>query len=165
MKTALSHKRMWPVLTIGLLGLGPMMVPGVAAAQQSEDETSLDEVQAEFSEAFSAVGGYTADQRDAALAEMEATLQRLDEQIDETEARVRREWSEMSEATRERTSDALSALRERRNRLSESYGALSQGTASAWDDLMAGVRSGWTDLEAAWDEAAVAMSDSTETEE
>ncbi len=165
MKDTLSHKCMRPVLAAGLLGFAVITVPATGLAQQTGEETTLDDVQGEFSEAFAAIGGFTADQRDAALAEMDATLQRLDDQIDETEARVREEWADMSEATRERTSAALSAMRERRNRLSESYGALSQGTATAWGDLMAGVRSGWADLETAWDDAAAAMSDRTETGE
>jgi chromosome segregation ATPase len=163
MKETLANKRMSVVLTVGLIGAALIAVPGTGLTQQSQEPTTLDEVQAEFSDAFAAIGDFTADQRDAALAEMETTLQRLDERIDETEARVREEWAAMSEATREQTSAALSAMREQRNRLSESYGALSQGASTAWDDLMDGVQAGWADLETAWDDATAAMSDNTET--
>lgn len=96
---------------------------------------------------------------------MDATLQRLDERIDQTEARVRDEWADMSEATQEQTAAALSALRERRNRLSEAYGALSQGGGTAWNDLMTGIQDGWADLEQAWDDAIAAMDPETEKEE
>ena len=152
-------------LAVGLLVVGLGAVPGTGLAQQSQETPNLDEVQAEFSEAFAAIGDYTADQRDAALAEMEETLQRLDERIDETEARVREEWSEMSAATQERTTAALSSLREQRNRLRDSYDALSQGAATAWDDLLAGVQDGWADLERAWDNAAETISADTDTGE
>lgn len=134
-------------------------------AQSDDDATRLEDVQAEFSEAFDAIGDYSADQRDEALDAIDATLGRIDDRIDDLEQRVRNQWSEMSEATQENTSAALSALRERRNRLSEAFGALSQGAGTAWQDLLAGVRTGWADLERAWDEAAAAMRPETETED
>lgn len=136
---------------------------GPGLAQDPQDHKTLDAVQAELSDAFAAIGTYSAAQRDAALSQMQKTLAALDDRIDETEARIRDEWAEMSEATQDRTAAALRALRDRRNRLSETYGALSQGAATAWGDLMAGLSTGWSDLEAAWDEAASALSDTTET--
>jgi TolA-binding protein len=165
MMDRLADKRMSAVVMAGLLGVALVAAPGTSPAQQSEDETTLDEVQAEFSAAFASMGEFTADQRDAALAEMEETLRRLDERIDETEARVREEWADMSQAARERTSAALSDLRRQRNRLSEAYGALSQGASSAWDNVVAGVQDGWTDLERAWDDTAASMSDDSENGE
>ncbi len=158
-----AHKRLFLGLTAGLLVVAVIVTPRAGLAQQSQDPTTLDQVQAEFSDAFDAIGDFTIDQRDAALAEMETTLERLDARTDETEARVREEWADMSQATREQTSAALTDLREQRNRLSESYGALSQGAATAWDDLMDGVQAGWADLETAWDDATTAISENTET--
>ena len=148
-------------LAAGLLGL--ILIAGPGHAQDESDPTTLDEVQADFSEAFASIGEFTADQRDAALAVLDETLSRLDTRIDEIETRVREDWSEMSAATRERTATALRELREERNQLSESYGALAQGTATAWDDLMAGVRAGWAEVGTAWTEAVTAMTEDTET--
>lgn len=128
-----------------------------AAAQDTGEAASLDEVQAEFSEAFEAAGDYTAAERDEALEALDATLERLDQRIARLEDRVRDDWSNMSEAARDTTSAALADLRQRRNRLSQAYGALSQGAGTAWDDLVAGVQNGWKDVERAWDEAATAL--------
>lgn len=148
-----------------LLGATLLVSTTSAWSQQSDASTSLDDVQAEFADAFAAIGAYSAEQRDEALDAMEMTLARIDEQIDDLEQRIRDEWADMSEATREQTTGALSALRERRNRLSEAFGALSQGSGSAWDDLMAGVRDGWADLETAWDDAAAAVAPDPDTGE
>lgn len=165
----LGRLRIAPVLVAGCLGAASVALPTTAWSQQSADttaeETTVDDVQAEFSDAFDTIGDYSAEQRDEALARMEETLARLDERIEETEARVREEWADMSDATRERTSDALSALREQRNRLSQAYGALSQGAGTAWGDLMDGVQNGWADLASAWDNATEAMSSDNETGE
>lgn len=144
--------------------LGFLTLSAPAQSQQSDAGTTLDNVQAEFSEAFATIGAYTAQERDEALTELDATLQRLDEQIEETEVAVRDEWSEMSQATREQTAAAMRTLHERRNQLSEATGALSQGMGTAWDDLMAGVRNGWNDLELAWDDAAAAVGPDSEKE-
>ena len=144
-----------------LLGVALMAAPGLA--QDEPEPTALDEVQAEFSEAFASIGEFTADQRDAALEALEETLERLDTRIEETEARVRDEWSEMSEATQDRTALALQELREQRNQLSESYGALSQGAETAWDDLMAGVKAGWAEVGTAWNNAVTAMTEDSTT--
>jgi septal ring factor EnvC (AmiA/AmiB activator) len=149
--------RLRPALAAGLLGLA--LIAGPGHAQDATEPTTLDEVQAEFSEAFASIGEFTAEQRDAALAALDETLASLDERIEETEARVRENWSEMSDATQQRTAAALRELREERNQLSESYGALAQGTATAWDDLMAGVRAGWAEVGTAWTEAMTAMTD------
>ena len=150
-------------LAAGLLGVALIAAPGLA--QEEPEPTSLDEVQADFSEAFASIGEFTADQRDAALAALEETLARLDTRIEETEARVREDWSEMSAATQERTAAALQELRQERNQLSESYGALAQGAETAWDDLMAGVRAGWAEVGTAWNEAVTAMTDESDTGE
>jgi len=136
-----------------------------AWAQGSGEEASFEQVQAEFSEAFEAIGQYTAEERDEALAALDSTLERLDDRIEELQQRAMDEWSQMSEASREQTSEALRDLRERRNRLSEAYGALSQGTGTAWDDLIGGVRNGWSDLSQAWDDATAALGPDSETQE
>ena len=142
---------------VALVSVAVLAIPVAARAQDSGEAASLNEVQAEFAQAFEAVGDYTAAERDEALETIDATLDRLDRRIARLEDRVREDWSEMSGAARDNASAALDDLRQRRNRLSQAYGALSQGAGTAWDDLVAGVQSGWADVERAWDEAAAAL--------
>jgi len=152
-------------LLAACLGAGLLVLPtsSSSSSEQSDDPTRLDDVQAEFGEAFETIGSYSAEQRDQALEATRSTLERMDDRIDELEDGIRHRWADMSEATREQTAKALSALRDRRNRLSEAFGALSQGSGSAWNDLMAGIRSGWDDLESAWNDAVAAMGPEPET--
>lgn len=138
------------------LGLAVLVLPGAGWAQDASGP-SLDEVQAEFAEAFEAIGAYGAQERDAALEALGATLGRLDAEIDALERRTREDWSEMSRQARERTTAALRDLRAQRNRLSEVRGAMTEGVDTAWDDLVEGVDAAWTDLEHAWDDAAAAL--------
>ena len=50
--------------------------------------TNFEDVEAEFSEAFETIDQFTALQRDEALATLDATLWRLDVQIEDTEKAV-----------------------------------------------------------------------------
>lgn len=147
---------------LGLLVLA-LALASPAWAQEQNEATTVEEVQAEIAEAMDAVGRYTADERDEALATLDTALERLDAEIEEMEYQIRARWSEMSQTARERTSGALADLRVRRNQLSQTYGALSQSAASAWDDLLAGMREEWTALESAWDDAAMAADPDAET--
>ncbi|WP_439156307.1 hypothetical protein [Yoonia sp.] len=149
--------------TAALVCFGLFALSGPAHSQQSDTGATLEEVQAEFSEAFEAIGQFSARERDEALAALDDTLQQVDERIEETEQAVRDNWSEMSQATREQTAETMRTLRERRNQLSKAIGALSQGAGTAWGDLMEGVRSGWNDLELAWDDATAALTPETES--
>ena len=69
--------------------LGILAVSAAAQTQQSDEMTSFENVQLEFSEAFQSIAQFTALQRDEALAALDATLQRLDAQIEKTEKSVR----------------------------------------------------------------------------
>lgn len=161
-----KHSRTGLLLaTATVVWLGLLAVSGPAQSQQSDNGTTVEEVQAEFSEAFESIGQYSAEQRDEAMAALNDTLEQVDAQIEETEQAVRNNWSEMSQATREQTAETMRTLRERRNQLSQAIGALSQGAGTAWDDLMQGVRNGWNDLQLAWDDATEAASQESETGE
>lgn len=149
--------------TATALCFGLLAVSGPAQSQQSDDSTTFEDVQAEFSEAFESIGQYSAQQRDEAMAALDDTLEQVDARIEETEEAVRNNWSEMSQAAREQTAETMRNLRERRNQLSEATGALSQGAGTAWDDLMEGVRNSWNDLQLAWDDATEAASPESET--
>lgn len=164
-KSAYRRQREARPLLAACLGAALLLLPTALWPDTPRDQTDLDEVQAEFGEAFETIGTYSADQRDKALAATRKTLSNIDDRIDDFEDRIRDRWADMSEATRERSADALRVLRDRRNRMSEAFGALSQGSGSAWHDLMAGIRSGWDDLENAWDNAAAAITPDAATGE
>jgi phage-related tail protein len=121
-----------------------------AAAQETETVTTAEEVRAEISEAMDAIASYSEQERDEALAEARAALDRLDAEIQRRERALRQNWSEMSEATRETTEARLGDLRQARNRLGERYGALEAGASSAWDELKTGFSDAWSAFSEAW---------------
>lgn len=122
---------------------------GVAWAQSNEPIT-IEDVQAELSDVYSAIARYSVQERDEALDAAEQSLDRIDAEIEVLENRARENWAEMSQAARDITSDALQDLRARRNRLSEMYGAMTHGTNAAWDELIIGFTRAWDELKTAW---------------
>jgi chromosome segregation ATPase len=124
-----------------------------AAAQETDAQTTPDEVRAEISDAMDAVATYSAQERDEALAEARAALDRLDAEIARREQALREGWSEMSEATRETAQARLRDLQQARNRLGERYGALESGASSAWDELTTGFADAWGAFSEAWSAA------------
>ncbi|MFO7921883.1 MAG: hypothetical protein R6U99_13960 [Nioella sp.] len=124
-----------------------------AAAQDSDALTTAEEVRAEISEAMNAIGAYSEQERDEALAEARAALDRLDAEIERRDRALRENWAEMSDAARETAEARLRDLRQARNRLGERFGALESGASSAWDELKTGFSNAWGDFSDAWSAA------------
>ncbi|RFU11864.1 hypothetical protein DZD18_14990 [Rhodobacteraceae bacterium W635] len=124
-----------------------------AAAQDTDALTTAEEVRAEISEAMNAIGAYSEQERDEALAEARAALDRLDAEIERRDRALRENWAEMSDAARETAEARLRDLRQARNRLGERFGALESGASGAWDELKTGFSNAWGDFSDAWSAA------------
>jgi chromosome segregation ATPase len=129
-----------------------MVLPAAAQENDTENtgELTADEIRAEIGQAMETVAEYTAQERDAALAEARDALARLDAAIAEREAALRDTWAEMSTAAQEAAETRLRDLRQARNRLGERYGALQAGADDAWTALQSGFAEAWTSLAVAW---------------
>jgi DNA repair exonuclease SbcCD ATPase subunit len=127
---------------------------GTAAAAQDDDPfTTPEEVRTEISEAMDAIADYSAQERDAALAEAREALDRIDAEIERREQALRENWADMSESARDAARESLRDLREARNRLGERYGALQAGASGAWTELREGFTDAWDAFSGAWDTA------------
>jgi len=124
-----------------------------AAAQDAGALTTTDGVRAEISEAMEAIAAYSEQERDQALTEARAALNRLDAEIERREEALRENWAEMSDATRETARARLKDMRAARNSLSERYGALETGASGAWDELKTGFSGAWGAFSEAWSAA------------
>ena len=135
------------------LAAATLCVALLAVADPAAAETTDDEIGQEISEAIDAIGDYTVEQRDEALAEAEAVLNDLDARIERQDERFRREWNQMSEAAREQAAATLQDLRDKRTALAEWYGSMRHGAVDAWEDIKDGFAAAYEDFKAAWDEA------------
>jgi chromosome segregation ATPase len=125
-----------------------LTAPSLAAA--SSDEVTREEMNQEISEAIAAIKGYSVEQRDRALEEARAMMDKLDARIARLEDSLQNDWNELSQATREQTNDSLRALRKKRNALSEWYGGLAQSSGEAWEEVKDGFSQAYADLQESW---------------
>lgn len=132
-----SSSRMF-MLTLGLLMALALAVPTAFAGMTKEDPAQTGDVRKEVSEAVQAIGSYTAEQRDAAVAKAKEALAATDRHIDQLQEKIDRNWSSMSEAARENARIAMHNLQQQRTELAEWYGGLKHSSAKAWDDIKQG---------------------------
>jgi ribosomal protein S20 len=135
--------------TLRAVGLAALLaVP--ATAQDTNGQTTPEEVRTEISQAIEAIAAYSEQERDEALAEAREVLDRLDAEIAEREQALRENWADMSAAAQETAQARLQELRDARNRLGERFGALEAGASAAWDELKDGFTSAWSAFSDAW---------------
>lgn len=129
-----------------------MSSPVAAATEQESKSVDAADVRAEIAESVDAIGAYTAEQRDVAVAAAEKTLADIDNALDRFENSVRENWNELSEEAKAEARTAMENLRQERNKMAERIQALEGGANNTWDGLVEGVSDAWNDLEAVWED-------------
>ena len=129
-----------------------MSSPMASATDQTSDTVDTADVRAEIAESVDAIGDYTAEQRDVAVAAAEKTLADIDAALDRFENNVRENWNEMNEEAKADARTAMEKIRQQRNEMADKISALEGGANDTWDGLVEGVSDAWTDLEAAWED-------------
>ena len=89
--TDLNGKLLAAVLVAVTLFVSPSQSQETTKAATTETVTA-DEIRSEISEAFDAIGTYSVQQRDEAMARAEETLAEVDAEIDQLEDRT---WGEL----------------------------------------------------------------------
>lgn len=117
-------------------------------------ETSFEDVKEETKEAISTLRAYSVNQRDQAIQDAKATLDRLDQRLDSLESKIDSEWTEMTEGARQNARETVQSLRKQRLQLSEWYGSMKSSSDAAWEELKTGFVGAYQELEDAWQEAA-----------
>jgi len=121
--------------------------------EQTTEETTIKDVKQEVKEATQAMKAYSFDQRDKAINNTKAALDKLDKRIDELEEEADKNWDNMSQVARNKTRDTLKALRKQRTELAEWYGSLKNSSAGAWGEMKKGFSDAYTSLHEAWEKA------------
>ncbi|MEE4120684.1 MAG: hypothetical protein V2I65_16915 [Paracoccaceae bacterium] len=143
-----------PLVAVALACAG-----GPANAQEAGALTTRAEVRSEIEQAMEAIAAYSEQERDEAVAEARAALDRLDAEIARREQALRENWAEMSDEARETARTRLEELRAARNRLGERYGALQSGASEAWDELTAGFSDAWNAFSETWSDEPAPSAD------
>jgi len=130
------------------------------AALSPEDKTSIKEVKQETRELIKSIMSYSADQRDAAIQEIEIAIIKLDNRIASLETRIDNQWDGMTAPAREKARSSLDALQQQRKELADWYTELKGSSASAWSDIRNGFSKAYKDINKAWEKALNEFGDS-----
>jgi len=117
------------------------------AGSSDDRQTTAAEVRAEIDDALKAIGNYSAEQRDAALAKAKDSLEKTDKRIEQLQEQIDRKWATMSDSAREQARKALNTLRQERTKLAEWYGGLKHSSANAWEEIKKGFTKSYQELE------------------
>jgi hypothetical protein len=105
------------------------------------------------SKAVEALKDLTAEQRDEALGQAKATIDQLDEKIEDLQQALYERWDQMDQTSRNRTRHVLDTLGRERTQVAQWYGAMMQSSAQAWNDVKLGFMKSFTDLNASFQQA------------
>lgn len=130
------------------------------AALSPEDKTSIKEVKQETRELIKSIKSYSADQRDAAIQEIEIAIVKLDNRIESLENRIDSQWDSMTQPAREKARASLDALQQQRRELTTWYADLKDSSADAWANIRNGFSEVYRDINKAWEKALNEFGDS-----
>ncbi len=99
------------------------------------EQVTIKDVNKEVQDVIRALKTFSLDQRDKAIEESKAALDKMDQRIDVLESDMDNNWGKMSETTRKKTRATLKALRKQRTQLAEWYGGLKSSSADVWDGI------------------------------
>ncbi len=99
---------------------------------------SSENVKKEVKEAATAIGDYTIEQKDIAVAKARALMDKIDDKTNVLEERVEKDWGSLKQSSRENYRKSLKELRKRRNDLSEWYGSMKQSSKDTWNEAKKG---------------------------
>jgi hypothetical protein len=133
------------LILVAMLGVFPLCY-----GQTENVDTSIEDVKKETQDLLQTIGSYTADKKDEAVQKTKEGLNKLDRRIDALEARIDKNWEDMSQTARTEAREKLKALRKQRNQVAEWYGSMKTSSADAWGHMKKGFSEAYKALEDAW---------------
>lgn len=100
----------------------------------------------EVKEAAEAIGSYTVEQKNAAVAKAGELMEKLDDKIDVWEEKMEANWDDLKESSQENYRKSLRKMRQQRNELSEWYGSMKHSSSEAWNEVKEGFSNAYDGL-------------------
>jgi hypothetical protein len=118
-------------------------------------KTSIEDVKKETQDLLQTLKGYSAAQRDEAIARIKVTLDDLDQRITALEATIDANWEKMDKTARANARTSLQELRKERTEVAEWYGSLKSTSAEAWEQTKRVFSDAYKDLNEAWEKSEI----------
>jgi uncharacterized protein YukE len=151
MKSTKSSRTACLLLLIAIFA----MTSSPCSAAPASDKASLEDVKKESKDLIQTLKGYSAAQRDEAIAKIKVTLDDLDQRINALEATIDASWEKMDKTGRENARTSLQELRKERTEVAEWYGSLKNSSADAWEQTKKVFSDAYKDLSDAWEKSEI----------
>lgn len=138
-----------------LLLLAIFGLTSLCSAAPASDKTSLEDVKKESKDLLQTLKGYSAAQRDEAIARIKVTLDDLDQRIRVLEATIDANWEKMDKTARANARNRLQELHKERTEVAEWYGSLKSSSAEAWEQTKKVFSEAYKDLNEAWEKSEI----------
>ena len=123
------------------------------SSESPTEQTTMKEVKQEMQDVIQVLKGYSIDQRDEAVKETKAALDKVDNHIDALQTRIDNNWDKMNETAQEKAKATLKALLKQRAQLAEWQDSLKSSSAAAWEDIKKGFSDAYSSFYDAWEKA------------
>lgn len=104
----------------------------------ARQESTVQDVRQQWSQAISEFKAYSAEQSDQAVAKAKEIVDDMGKHIEQLEARAKGQWDQMSEEARDEQQQMMAHLKEQQNELAEWYGNLQESSAATWENAKQG---------------------------
>lgn len=115
--------------------------------------SSHEDMKKEVNEAAAAIGDYSVEQKDKAVAEAKEMMSELDRKWDETEASMKENWDGLKESSKENYELSKKEYNEQRRELSEWLDKMQDSSAGAWEETKKGFTEAHDSLSSSWERA------------
>nr|WP_320009648.1 hypothetical protein [uncultured Desulfobulbus sp.] len=122
----------------------PLALAWLVLVSPALAQTENSNVGKEVNEAVEAIGQYSIEQKDAALADAHKLMNKLDKRIEVLEAKIK-------EGAQEKYSSSLETLKQKRKELSKQYASLKASSGDVWDEMKQGFSNAYDALTRSWD--------------
>jgi len=111
---------------------------------------SQDEVMKEVQEAANAIGEYSVDQKDKAVAEAKELMKKLDKSMDETESSMKKNWHSMEDSAKQNYKLSKEELEEQRKELANWVDKMQDSSDDARGETKKGFADAHDSLSSSW---------------
>ena len=122
----------------------------IMLAASFSQAASQDEVMKEIQEAASAIGDYSVDQKDKAIAEAKELMDKLDKSMEEAESSMKENWHSMADSAKQNYQLSKEEMEKQRKELADWVEKMQDSSADAWDDTKKGFADAHDSLSATW---------------
>lgn len=134
-----------------LLLFASLLLTPPRATAMPQEQTTLEDVRKESRELLQSLRGYSAGQRDEALAKIKETLDALDRRINTLEKKIASDGEKMDQAARAKARTGLQELRQERLEVAKWYNSLQKSSAAAWEETKKVFAAAYFNLSVVWE--------------